>query len=70
MTASLYANYKTCWDSNDVDGTVINNTNTWGWSAQGKLRDADGKAVRFNGFIRQQFGNESGPKVVSQINVH
>lgn len=55
---------------NDVAGSVISNTNTWGWSAQGKLLDGDGNTVRFNGFIRQQFGNDSGPKVVTQINLH
>jgi len=55
---------------NDVQGTVVTNTNTWGWSAQGNLVDGDGHRVRFNGFVRQQFGNDSGPKVVSEVNLH
>jgi len=55
---------------NDLQGTVVRNTNSWGWMAQGMLDAADGGRAQFNGFVRQQFGNDSGPKVVSQINLH
>ena len=55
---------------NDLAATVVNNTNTWGWMAQGTLTGEDGGRVRFNGLLRQQFGNDSGSKVVSKINLH
>jgi hypothetical protein len=55
---------------NDLEGTVVHNTNTWGWMAQGSLLGADGSRVRFSGFVRQQFGNDSGAKAISKINLH
>ena len=52
---------------NDLQGTVVNNTNTWGFMAQGRLMTSDGGTVQFNGYLRQQFGNDSGSKVVSKV---
>lgn len=58
-------------NDNDLAGTVVNNTNTWGWTAQGMLAwTADGSPANFSGFVRQQFGNNSGPKVVSKISLN
>jgi len=58
-------------NDNDLQGSAVNNTNTWGWTANGMLEwTADGSPARFNGFVRQQFGNNSGPKVVSKINLN
>ncbi len=58
-------------NDNDLAGSVVNNTNTWGWTAQGMLAwTADGSPATFSGFVRQQFGNNSGPKVVSKINLN
>ena len=55
---------------NDLEFSVVHNTNTWGYMAHGKLIGADGSPLNFNGFLRQQDGNNSGPKAIGKINLH
>lgn len=43
------------------------NTNTWAYSARGRLSATDGGTVQLNAFIRQQFGNDGGFKVIRKV---
>lgn len=51
-------------------GEEDNHTNTWGLSARGQLASADGGTVRLNAFIRQQFGNQGGYRVVRKVQLN
>jgi hypothetical protein len=46
------------------------NTNTWAYSARGRLATSDGGTVRLNAFVRQQFGNEGGFKIVRKVQLN
>ena len=46
------------------------NTNTWALMARGRLIAADGGYTNLNAFLRQQYGNDSGYKVVQKVQLN
>ena len=66
--ASGYARVR--YVDNDLTGSVVNNTNSWTFMAQGKLEDPWGTPMILSAHITRQLGNDSGFKFNSQIVLH